>query len=52
MGFIHGSLLFSGSRFQVKLIQTAIFVKKKVKKKIFFAWLFQKKYMFLIINNL
>jgi len=29
-------------RFQVKLIHTAIFVKKKVKKKIFFAWFSQK----------
>jgi len=45
-------LLLVVLRFPVLLIQTAIFVKKKLKKKIFFAWLYQKNYMFLIISNL
>jgi len=39
-------------RLSVKLIPTAIFVKKKVKKKIFFACYCQKNYMVLTINNL
>lgn len=34
------------------LIPTAIFVKKKVKKKIFFACYIQKNYMVLTISNL
>jgi len=37
MGFVHEKSLFAVLRFQVKLILTAIFVKKKVKKKIFFT---------------
>jgi len=37
MGFVHESFLFAVLRIQVKLIQKAIFVKKKVKKKFFFT---------------
>jgi len=47
MWLIHLSWFFLNFfKVRIKPIHVAIFVKKKTNKKIFFAWLSQKKYMF------